>query len=164
MENPAQPCGLWLNEVLPCSSSERRKVTSSTRRGYRTCCALRSRMQWLFTLRGAPFIGRWIERGRQEDLSPKPRVYKGPIVSRSRGRMPVSSANVCSKSLLTERGRVGACMGSVTICQEICHLAPAFTKAPRELQARQRFPPNGGLAWWKQGEGCSEVSFPHLSV
>lgn len=104
-------------------------------------------MQWLFTLRGAPFIGRWIERGRQEDLSPKPRVYKGPIVSRSRGRMPVSSANVCSKSLLTERGRVGACMGSVTICQEICHLAPAFTKAPRELQARQRFPPNGGLAW-----------------
>lgn len=49
--------------------------------------------------------------------------------------MRVSSANVCSKSLLTERGRVGACMGSVTICQEICRLAPAFTKAPRELKA-----------------------------
>ena len=78
--------------------------------------------------------------------------------------MHVSSANVCFKSLSTEWGRVGACMVRVMIYQEVCHLVPAFTKAPSEVQAGPCFPLNGGLAWWRQGEGCSGVSFPHLSV
>lgn len=156
MENPAQPCGLWLKEVLPCSSSERREVTSSTRRGYQTCCALRSRMQWLFTLRGAPFIGRKTGRFVTETQS----------IQRSH-RFTEARAYACFKckrvfQVPVDRAGKGWCMHGV--CHDLSRdlpFSPSLHKGSKGVKGRQRFPLNGGLAWWKQGEGCSEVSFPH---
>lgn len=88
--------------------------------------------------------------------NPETRYTKAPLFHRGAG-ICMFQVRTCVSSPCQQSGEglVHAWDLSCFIYQEICHLAPAFTKAPSELQARRHSPLNRGVLCGRGREGAA---------